>query len=130
MPETLSRLFLLLAGLSGAMAVAAGAFAAHGLPPLRGDYTVTLWRTGSHYQMVHALALMLAVLLSRSQDGAGRLLMLSGGAFATGLVLFPGALYALGWWGPSWLGAVAPLGGGALILGWLLLALAGLRRWP
>ncbi|WP_119678952.1 DUF423 domain-containing protein [Indioceanicola profundi] len=118
---------LLLAGLFGALAVACGAYAAHGLEAAKGPRAVELWGTASQYQMVHALAIAGVVALrQRAPAGAG-LLAAAGWLFVLGCILFPGALYLLGWQGPSVLGAVAPIGGLGFILGWLLLAAAGVR---
>lgn len=118
-----ARLFLLIAGVSGALAVTAGAFAAHGLEPMRGLRAVSLWQTASQYQLIHAVALLFIARLE-----PGRLSLAAGTLFALGSVLFCGALYGLGWWGPSALGAVAPIGGLSFILGWLVLAALGLQR--
>lgn len=118
---------MLLAGLFGAVAVAAGAFASHGLAVVRDAHAVDLWKTASQYQMVHALAILALVPLRRALPGQGRWLAAAGLCFAIGCVLFPGALYALGWYGPSAMGAVAPLGGLCFILGWLLTGIAGFR---
>jgi len=120
------RAFLALAGVLGALAVAAGAFASHGLAPIKGARAVELWTTASHYQMVHAAALLGTVLLMR--NGGGRWAMAAAALFAAGAILFPGALYLLGWFGPGILGAVAPAGGLCLIGGWICLAVAALRR--
>lgn len=118
---------MLLAGLFGAVAVAAGAFASHGLAAVRDAHAVDLWKTASQYQMVHAMAILVLAALRRALPGQARWLAASGLCFAIGCVLFPGALYALGWYGPSAMGAVAPIGGLAFILGWLLTGIAGFR---
>lgn len=118
---------MLLAGLFGAVAVAAGAFASHGLAVVRDAHAVDLWKTASQYQMVHALAILVLAPLRRALPGQTRWLSAAGLCFAIGCVLFPGALYALGWYGPSAMGAVAPIGGLCFILGWLLTGIAGLR---
>lgn len=125
--STADRL-LLLAGLFGAFAVGAGAYASHGLGAIRPARSVELWQMASHYQLVHAVAIVATVLLRRLLPYAARRLLGAGLAFAIGSILFPGALYALGWWGPSVMGAVAPLGGLAFIMGWLLLGSAALGR--
>lgn len=126
-----SGILLLLAGLFGAVAVGAGAFASHGLEAVRGARAVELWGTASQYQMIHALAIVAAVVLrlralDGGRSGAG-LSAAAGWLFALGCLLFPGALYLLGWQGPSIMGAVAPVGGLGFILGWLLLGISGLR---
>ena len=127
-PDPNARVLLLLAGLFGAMAVAAGAYASHGLAAVKDARAVGLWQTASQYQMVHALAIVAAVVLRRQAPGPGQVLLTAAGwLFAAGCLLFPGALYLLGWFGPSALGAVAPVGGLGFIAGWLCLAAAGLR---
>lgn len=118
-----AKLFLGIAGVSGALAVTAGAFAAHGLEGLRGARAVSLWQTASQYQLIHAVALLFVARLEPT-----RLALAGGALFTLGSVLFCGALYGLGWWGPSALGAVAPIGGLSFILGWVALAALGLQR--
>jgi len=105
----MSRALVRLAALSGAVAVIAGAFGAHGASGKAAEWL----RTGGEYEMVHALAAILAVQLSAR---------LAAAALLAGSVLFSATLYlmALGW--PHWLGAVTPVGGMGMIIGWLLLA--------
>ncbi|MTJ81042.1 MAG: DUF423 domain-containing protein [Telmatospirillum sp.] len=118
----LSRLWLAIGGLSGAMAVGFGAYAAHGLAD---NPQATLWvEKACRYQMYHALALVLVSILQR--DG-GRLTALAGGLFVAGTLFFCGALYALALTSLS-VAWVAPYGGSSFILGWLALVLAALRR--
>ncbi|WP_298091114.1 DUF423 domain-containing protein [uncultured Sphingomonas sp.] len=99
----------ILAALSGAIAVAAGAFGAHGA---EGE-AIELFKTGAHYQMVHAVLALLAL----RYEAPGPALL-----FVTGAAIFAGTLYAIGFGGPTWLGAITPLGGAGLIAGWLWLA--------
>src|ERR1700761_8051742 len=100
-----------LAALSGACAVIAGAYGAHGASGLAADWL----KTGSHYQMVHAVAALVAL---------GRPLgRVAGWGFVGGSAVFAGTLYAMAFGAPHWLGAVTPLGGLAMILGWCALAL-------
>jgi uncharacterized membrane protein YgdD (TMEM256/DUF423 family) len=120
-----------LAGVFGAIGVMAGAFAAHGLAPLKGERAAQLWQSASHYQIMHALALIGVVLgweraMAVGRYGQARWLSMAACGFAAGGFLFPGALYGLGWFGPSVLGLLAPLGGLAWITAWLSLAWAGL----
>lgn len=110
------RTVALLAALSGALAVAAGAFAAHGA----GERAADLLRTGAHYQLIHAA--MAFVALGRPRGKAAAWLFVVGGA------IFAGTLYGMAFGAPRILGAVTPLGGVALILGWLMLALGAWRR--
>lgn len=105
---------LILAALSGAMAVAAGAFGAHGAS---GD-AVEWLKTGGHYQLIHAVAALVAAQMRAT--GAGW-------CFVVGGAVFAGSLYLMALGLPRWLGAVTPIGGLLLIIGWLWLAWAALR---
>ncbi len=121
--------WLAAAGVSGACAVALGAYAAHGLDP--GEPRTLHWvETAVRYQMWHALALVgLVALMPRSAGGARRLLHVAAGAFLAGTMLFSGSLYlmALADW-PDVV-VVTPIGGGVLILGWVVLAGCGFALW-
>ncbi len=114
---------LILSGLLGASAVALGAWAAHGLEASHGRRAVELVDTAVRYQLAHALAACVAVALSSQRNT--RWLSIAGWLFVMGAVLFCGALHLLAFGAPRWLGMVAPLGGLALIAGWLALALGG-----
>jgi len=120
-----ARLPLILAALFGALAVAMGAFSAHGMAARFGEVAAERGALGAQYQMIHALAAVAACLAAGRLRRPGRA-ALSAWFFLLGCLLFPGALYALALGGPSWMGAVAPLGGLAFILGWLALAWGGL----
>ncbi len=122
----MERLFLGLGGLAGGLAVALGAFAAHGLRGRLSEDLLATFETGARYQMYHALALLLvAVLLARNPDAG--LLVAAGWLFVAGILLFSGSLYLLTLGGLRWLGAVTPLGGVAFILGWGCILLAAWR---
>jgi len=97
------------AALSGALAVAAGAFGAHGAS---GDAAEWL-KTGGHYQLIHAVAALVAAQMEAR--GAGWL-------FVAGGAIFAGTLYLMAAGLPRWLGAITPIGGALLIAGWLWLA--------
>jgi uncharacterized membrane protein YgdD (TMEM256/DUF423 family) len=99
----------ILAALSGAMAVAAGAFGAHGAS---GD-AVEWLKTGGHYQLVHAVAALVA--LRMEARGPAWLFVVGGAVFA-------GTLYLMAIGAPRWLGAITPIGGALLIGGWLWFA--------
>lgn len=117
-----ARLTLLIAALAGAVAVMLGAFGAH---VLRGQLSVQMFevfQTGVTYQFYHVLALFGVGLLRQWQDRA--LLQLSGWLFLLGMLLFSGSLYALALTGVRTLGIITPIGGVALIAGWLTLARA------
>ncbi|WBO21191.1 DUF423 domain-containing protein [Sphingomonas abietis] len=104
-----------LASLSGAVAVVAGAYGAHGASGVAAEWL----KTGSHYQLIHAVAALVAI-----GRPAGRL---AGWCFIGGGGLFAATLYAMAFGAPHWLGAVTPLGGMGLIIGWLALAVGAGR---
>ncbi|MGH6960523.1 MAG: DUF423 domain-containing protein [Dongiaceae bacterium] len=122
--------WLVAAGVNGLMAIAMGAFAAHGLRSALDADALGWIDTGSRYQMWHALALFGVALLVRSQPSRHRrLLQAIGGAFLAGVVLFAGSLYLLALTRVQALGWITPFGGIALMAGWLGLVLLGILRW-
>ena len=105
---------MIFAALSGAIAVGAGAFGAHGA---HGDAAEWL-KTGAQYQLVHSVAALFAM-----QFGARGV----GWMFVVGGAIFAGSLYLMALGLPRWLGAVTPIGGVLMIGGWLWLAWSGMR---
>jgi uncharacterized membrane protein YgdD (TMEM256/DUF423 family) len=108
-------MIVMFAALSGALAVAAGAFGAHGAS---GDAAEWL-KTGATYQLIHAVA-ALAVVDRLAAKGPAALFLVGGAIFAL-------TLYAMALGAPRWLGAITPIGGTALIVGWLWLAWIAVR---
>ena len=116
---TVDRSLAAFAALNGALAVALGAFAAHGAGP----QVKSLLTTGAHYQMVHALlALICAV-----WPGRTRLIITAGWLASAGGLIFSLALSAVALLSLSAMGAVAPIGGLLMIAAWLLILFAALR---
>jgi uncharacterized membrane protein YgdD (TMEM256/DUF423 family) len=113
------------AAITGFLAVAIGAFAAHGLKARLSADNLSIFETGVRYQMYHALAL-LGVAYAAQRWGGG-LPATAGVAFLVGMVLFSGSLYVLSISGVKVLGAVAPLGGLAFLTGWVCIGLAAWR---
>lgn len=133
-PLTLmQKVFLLLAGLSGAMSVALGAMASHWLKDKLNYWELNTFETGVRYQMYHTLALIGVVVIMNFFPS--KLLNWSGILFISGMALFSGSLYLLAikelYNMPSlgMLGPVTPLGGLAFISGWLLLSAAVVVNW-
>lgn len=119
------RLWLAMAGIYGFLAVAAGAFGAHGLKDRFGARDLELFGTAVRYQMWHALALLaVAWLASRGGDTAPGAVGLAGAGFAAGVVLFSGSLYVMAFTGSRALAPVAPVGGALLLAGWAALVYA------
>jgi uncharacterized membrane protein YgdD (TMEM256/DUF423 family) len=107
------RSLVALGALNAALAVAAGAFAAHGLRGRIEPRALEIFETAARYQMYHALAMILAgVLAART----------AGWLFQAGIVVFSGSLYALALTDVTWLGAITPFGGLAFLVGWVWLA--------
>ena len=125
------RSVLLIAALSGALAVGLGAFGAHALDPLLDDYSKDIFSTASEYHFMHTLVLLATALFSPIRGQ--RLWRIAQRCFGVGVLLFSGSLYLLATRGPLgievWskvLGPVTPLGGLSLLAGWMLL---GLWAW-
>lgn len=120
------RYLLVGAGISGLMGVGFGAFAAHGLSQL-GDPRVIDWvKTGASYQLWHAGAL--AALAGLGDRLSSRWVMLAAHGFFSGALIFAVSLYLLAFLQWPWLGAVTPIGGVLMMLGWLFLCFAGLLQ--
>jgi uncharacterized membrane protein YgdD (TMEM256/DUF423 family) len=115
--------WIALGALAGALTVVFGAFGAHALKERLDAEQLAWWETAVQYQAYHSIALVLFGLLRERRPGGGA----AGWCFLAGVLLFSGTLYAMALGGPRWLGAVTPLGGTALIVGWVVFALAGLR---
>lgn len=116
----MGRLFIVTGAVFGFLAVAGGAFGSHALKNRLSSDMLQVFEVGVRYQMYHALALVLTgFILTRFQSPA---LNWAGGLFTAGVLIFSGTLYVLSLTGLRWLGAVTPVGGTALLIGWLCLA--------
>ena len=113
--------------LLGAVGVCTGAFGAHALADVLTPRGAEVWDTAVFYHLIHALALVLTGQVIRA-GGESRVISVAGWAFALGIVLFSGSLYALALNGPAILGPVTPVGGLCFIAGWLALAAASWHR--
>ena len=125
----MQRWFWIITGLNGVLAVALGAFGAHGLTGWLSSADdmakrISWWNTASQYHLAHALALGCAAFLAGKDPATSRI---AGFCFQGGILLFSGSLYAMALSGARWLGAVTPVGGTLLIIGWAAVAFAGYR---
>jgi uncharacterized membrane protein YgdD (TMEM256/DUF423 family) len=118
----MDRVFLMAGALSAFIAVAAGAFGAHGLKSRLSPEMLNTFEVGVRYQMYHAFALIVVAWAQTRWPTAQ--LTLSGWLFIAGTLLFSGSLYVLSLSGLKWLGAITPFGGLAFLAGWLCLAWA------
>ncbi|MFK8054696.1 MAG: DUF423 domain-containing protein [Saprospiraceae bacterium] len=121
--------WLLFIGLSGALAVALGAFGAHALEGQLSPKRIETFTTASFYHFVHTLVLLAVYLLGEVKGWTPKLIW-AGKSFGIGLFVFCGSLYVLATRGligaesASWLGAITPIGGVAFIAGWILLGMS------
>ncbi len=116
--------FLFLSAVFGFLAVALGAFGAHGLKNHFDDYQMSVFRTGVDYQFYHSLALGLVACLLRNFPMP--LFKASAILFVVGMVVFSGSLYLLAFTKIRLLGAITPIGGLCFLAGWACLAIGSL----
>ncbi len=116
-----ARLALLLGAIIAALGVALGAFGAHGLKAVLDSDRLAWWNTAVQYQLWHAVGLLAIAAVALPGTRTVAILL------ALGVLLFSGSLYVMALTGMRWLGMITPLGGLAMIAGWLLLAWRALR---
>lgn len=120
----MSRTFILLGSINAFLAVALGAFGAHGLQQVLNETGMRTWQTGVQYHIAHALGL-LAIAAIQPHIPAARY---AGWLLFIGIILFCGSLYVLSLSGIRMLGIITPFGGVAFLLGWLWLAIAAYKQ--
>jgi uncharacterized membrane protein YgdD (TMEM256/DUF423 family) len=123
----MSQFFILSGAVLGFLSVAFGAFGAHALQGAASLRDLDAFKTAAHYQLAHALILVCVGLAFRSTPSA--LLKFSGYAFLFGTLVFSGTLYLLVLTQTRVWGAVTPIGGISLLVGWALLALAAWKKF-
>lgn len=123
---TAGKLWLALGATYGLLGVALGAFGAHALKARLAGDLLAVWRTAVEYHFWHALALVLVGVLALQRPAPA--LNVAGGAFALGVLLFSGSLYALALTGARALGAVTPIGGVLFLCGWAALLWAAIAE--
>jgi len=119
------KFWLALAALNGFVAVAAGAFAAHGLEGRVAERALAAFETGARYHMFHALALVAIAWLASISSQAS--VTLAGWAFLAGILLFSGSLYVYGLTESRALVMLTPIGGVAFLVGWAALVWTAVR---
>lgn len=122
----MAKLFLMISAVSGFLAVALGAFGAHGLKKRLTPDMLDVYQTAVSYHFTHTLALLACALLMMHWQKTTSL-VISASAFAIGIVIFSGSLYVLSISGIRWLGAITPIGGVAFMIGWAGLFWAAVR---
>src|ERR1019366_9138319 len=101
------------------VAIALGAFGAHGLKTILDDYSKSVFETGVRYQAIHGLALFVVAWLT--QQNASSRSSVAGYFFLFGILIFSGSLYALSLTGIKRLGMITPIGGLCFLVGWAIL---------
>lgn len=122
----MSKVFVSLGALFALLGVALGAFGAHVLKGKITDHLLANFQTGVHYQLVHALGLVLIGILISIMPSSS--LNWAGWALVAGILLFSGSLYVMALTGVTKLGMITPIGGVLFIVGWLLVIVAALAR--
>lgn len=125
MGEAMVKFCLALGAGYGLLGVALGAFGAHALRERLAPDMLRVWETAVQYQFWHALALLAVGLLALRAPSTS--LAIAGGSFAVGVLLFSGSLYALALSEVRVLGAITPIGGVALLIGWAMLIVAAMK---
>jgi uncharacterized membrane protein YgdD (TMEM256/DUF423 family) len=120
------KLFLIAATINGFLAVALGAFGAHGLEGKLTEKALNTWGTAVQYQMFHTIALFatafLAMKANTTMNGAGW-------AFLIGIFLFSGSLYIYALTQLKFFAMITPLGGVAFLIGWILLCIGAIKHF-
>jgi uncharacterized membrane protein YgdD (TMEM256/DUF423 family) len=125
MPGT-AKLFLVIGCTAALLAVAIGAFGAHGLKARIAPELMPAYKTGVEYHFYHALGIIL-VGLAAFHLPESAYLRGAGWSMLAGIVLFSGSLYLLALTGLGWLGMITPAGGAAFIAAWALFAAAVIK---
>lgn len=112
-----------IAAINMAIAVALGAFGAHGLENIVSAQQLEWWHTATLYLFIHALGLLVVGLLIRLKYTTQTTAWL----LQIGIIIFAGSLYAMTLGAPRWFGAITPIGGVLMIAGWLWLAISTFR---
>jgi|SRR5690625_189033 len=120
------KLFLMLGTINGFLAVALGAFGAHGLEGRISQNALGTWEKAVNYQMFHTMALLVTGLLMAKITSGG--MMWAGWMFFVGIILFSGSLYVYSTTGIRTFAMITPLGGVAFLIGWVLLGTMIMRH--
>jgi|SRR5699024_4394961 len=119
------RLFLIIGAINGFLAVALGAFGAHGLEGKISDKMLSTWEKAVNYQMFHTVTLLITGLaLFKVNVGS---LVLAGWFFTLGIILFSGSLYLYSTTGIKSLAMITPFGGVTFLIGWVLFGYAAIK---
>ena len=115
----MTNLIIAFGAFNACLAVAAGAFAAHGLKEVLTPEYLAVFKTAADYQLLHGIGMILIGALSK--DKADRCIIASALFMFIGIILFSGSLYTLVLSDIKWLGMITPIGGICFLIAWLTL---------
>ena len=116
--------WLKIASANLALAVALGAFGAHGLKKMANEYALGIWQTATLYLLIHALGLLMLGVLQLLGYRVSRVAL----CLQMSVLIFSGSLYLMALGVPRWLGVITPIGGTLMIIGWLVLVMMPLKK--
>lgn len=119
--------YFAIGAMNAAIAIALGAFGAHGLEKHLSEHYIAIFETGVRYHMYSAIGLMIIALFAK-QIGASKLVLNGARLIVAGIILFSGSLYVLSLSGFSKLGIITPFGGVAILAGWTCVIVAALKK--
>jgi uncharacterized membrane protein YgdD (TMEM256/DUF423 family) len=122
------KTFIIVGAINAFLAVALGAFGAHGLKDRLDAHYLEIWKTGVTYQMFHATGILIIGLLL-GKVGVSSLLSWSGWLMLIGIILFSGSLYLLSLTKVGVLGAITPIGGVCFLAAWVLMIVAAVKEF-
>lgn len=120
------KLLLLIGIVNGFLAVALGAFGAHGLEGKLTEKQLATWEKAVDYQMFHSVAILFTGLLMLKFQATS--LTGAGWAFLIGIILFSGSLYLYSTTAVKTFAMITPIGGVAFLVGWILLGTAIMKH--
>jgi uncharacterized membrane protein YgdD (TMEM256/DUF423 family) len=122
------KAFIIVGAINAFLAVALGAFGAHGLKGKLDAYYLDIWKTGVTYQMFHAIGiLIIAILLGKVPMSS--LFTWSGWLMLVGIIFFSGSLYILSLTKVGVLGAITPIGGVCFLAAWVLMIVGAIKNF-
>lgn len=119
--------YFVIGAINAALAVALGAFGAHGLEDRISEHYLDVFETGVKYHMYGALSLMLISLMDKVAGG-GKQALIGGRLLFAGMLIFSVSLYVLAVTGQSKLGMITPIGGVAMLAGWVFVIIGVLKH--
>ncbi|WML24444.1 DUF423 domain-containing protein [Neobacillus sp. OS1-33] len=122
------KAFIIIGAINAFIAVALGAFGAHGLKDKLDAYYLDIWKTGVTYQMFHAIGIMIIGLLIEKVAAASPQFTWAGWLMLAGIIFFSGSLYVLSLTKIGILGAITPIGGVCFLAAWILIVVGAVKH--